>query len=98
MIIIPSNVSRLNGQHDLVNFNVKKSDKKFLATRVRLRDDIFRRLRQILHYKKVTSSKLVKKSVRVDGDIYNSLLMVAGNNKEFFTKSKRFNARICPKS
>ena len=70
----------------LVEFNVMESEKRFLAKRVRLRNDIFSRLRQRFFRQKVDSSNLVKKSVRVDSDIFKALLNVARNDKEFFTK------------
>ena len=71
----------------LIEFNVRESGKRFLATRVQLRDNIFRRLRQRFFRQKVDSSNLVKKSVRVDDKIYNILFNLARNNdKEFFTK------------
>ena len=70
----------------LVEFNVMESEKRFLAKRVRLRNDIFSRLRQRFFRQKVDSSNLVKKSVRVDSDIFNALLKVAHNDEKFFTK------------
>ncbi len=70
----------------LVGFNIIKSGKRFQAKRVRLRNNIFSRLRQRLFRQRVDSSNLVKKSVRVDSDIYNTLFNVAHNDEEFFTK------------
>mgnify|MGYP002626516071 CR=1 FL=1 len=71
----------------LVEFNVMESEKRFLAKRVRLRNDIFSRLRQRFFRQKAESNNLVKKSVRVDDDIYDILFNLASNNdKEFFTK------------
>ena len=71
----------------LVEFNVMESEKRFLAKRVRLRNDIFSRLRLRFFHQKAESNNLVKKSVRVDDDIYNILFNLASNNdKEFFTK------------
>lgn len=80
-------VGRHFRQFDLVDFTVKQSGKRFLAKRVRLRNDIFSRLRQRFFRQKVDSSNLVKKSVRVDDDIYDILFNFASNNdKEVFTK------------
>lgn len=71
----------------LIEFNVRESGKRFLATRVQLRDNIFRRLRLRFFRQKAESNNLVKKSVRVDDKIYNILFNLARNNdKEFFTK------------
>lgn len=70
----------------LIEFNVRESGKRFLATRVQLRDNIFRRLRQRFFRQKAESNNLVKKSVRVDSDIFNALLKVAHNDEKFFTK------------
>ena len=70
----------------LIEFNVRKSGKRFLATRVQLRDNIFRRLRLRFFRQKAESNNLVKKSVRVDSDIFNALLKVAHNDEKFFTK------------
>lgn len=79
-------VGRHFRQFDLVDFTVKQSGEKFLARRVRLRNDIFTHLRQMFHRKKVDSSNLVKKSVRVDSYIFKALLNVARNDEAFFTK------------
>ena len=80
-------VGRHFRQFDLVDFTVKQSRKRFLAKRVRLRNDIFSRLRQRFFRQKAESNNLVKKSVRVDDKIYNILFNLARNNdKEFFTK------------
>ena len=80
-------VGRHFRQFDLVDFTVKQSGKRFLAKRVRLRNDIFSRLRQRFFRQKAESNNLVKKSVRVDDKIYNILFNLARNNdKEFFTK------------
>ncbi len=70
----------------LVGFNIIKSGKRFLAKRVRLRNDIFSRLRQRFFRQKAESNNLVKKSVRVDSDIFKALLNVARNDEAFFTK------------
>ena len=70
----------------LIEFNVRESGKRFLATRVQLRDNIFRRLRLRFFRQRVDSNNLVKKSVRVDSDIFNALLKVAHNDEKFFTK------------
>ena len=90
MIIIPNkdlnSAERHYKQYDLVDFNVRKSGKRFLATRVQLRDNIFRRLRQRFFRQKAESNNLVKKSVRVDSDIFKALLNVARNDEAFFTK------------
>ena len=91
MIIIPKvnldNIQKHYRQFDLVDFNVSESGKRFLATRVQLRDNIFRRLRLRFFRQRVDSNNLVKKSVRVDDDIYDILFNLANNNdKEFFTK------------
>ena len=59
-------VGRHFRQFDLVDFTVKQSRKRFLAKRVRLRNDIFSRLRQRFFRQKAESNNLVKKSVRVD--------------------------------
>ena len=78
-------VGRHFRQFDLVDFTVKQSGKRFLAKRVRLRNDIFSRLRQRFFRQKTESNNLVKKSVRVDDKIYNILFNLARNNdKEFF--------------
>ena len=78
-------VGRHFRQFDLVDFTVKQSGKRFLAKRVRLRNDIFSRLRQRFFRQKAKSNNLVKKSVRVDDKIYNILFNLARNNdKEFF--------------
>ena len=79
-------VGRHFRQFDLVDFTVKQSGKRFLAKRVRLRNDIFSRLRQRFFRQKVDSSNLVKKSVRVDSDIFNTLFNVVRNDEEFFTE------------
>lgn len=79
-------VGRHFRQFDLVDFTVKQSRKRFLAKRVRLRNDIFSRLRQRFFRQKAESNNLVKKSVRVDSDIFNALLKVAHNDEKFFTK------------
>lgn len=80
-------VGRHFRQFDLVDFTVKQSGERFLAKRVRLRNDIFSRLRQRFFRQKAESNNLVKKSVRVDDKIYNILFNLARNNdKEFFTK------------
>ena len=75
-MIITKRYTDVAGRHfrqfDLVDFTVKQSGEKFLARRVRLRNDIFTHLRQMFHRKKVDSSNLVKKSVRVDNDIYDT--------------------------
>lgn len=70
----------------LIEFNVRESGKRFLATRVQLRDNIFTRLRLRFFRQRVDSNNLVKKSVRVDSDIHNALLKVAHNDEKFFTK------------
>ena len=70
----------------LVGFNIIKSGKRFLAKRVRLRNNIFSRLRQRFFRQKAESNNLVQKSVRVDSDIFNALLKVAHNDEKFFTK------------
>ncbi len=70
----------------LIEFNVRESGKRFLATRVQLRDNIFTRLRLRFFRQRVDSNNLVKKSVRVDSDIFNALLKVAHNDEKFFTK------------
>ena len=70
----------------LVGFNIIKSGKRFLAKRVRLRNDIFSRLRQRFFRQKAESNNLVKKSVRVDSDIFNTLFNVVRNDEEFFTE------------
>ena len=56
----------------LIEFNVRESGKRFLAKRVRLRNNIFSRLRLRFFRQKAESNNLVKKSVRVDNDIYNT--------------------------
>lgn len=86
MIKTQCQFSRNLAQVELVEFIVKKSRERFLATRIRLRDNIFTKLKQKLFLTKVDSKELVKKSVRVDGDISNALLNVATNNEIFFTK------------
>ncbi len=90
MIIIPKvnldNIQKHYRQFDLVDFNVSESGKRFLATRVQLRDNIFRRLRLRFFRQKAESNNLVKKSVRVDSDIFKVLLNVARNDEAFFTK------------
>ena len=63
-------VGRHFRQFDLVDFTVKQSGERFLAKRVRLRNDIFSRLRQRFFRQKAESNNLVKKSVRVDDKIY----------------------------
>lgn len=74
-------------QGEIIEFVEGKSEKRFLALRVRLRNNIFRRLRQRFFRQKAKSNNLVKKSVRVDDEIYNILFNLASNNdKEFFTK------------
>ena len=60
----------------LVGFNIIKSGKRFQAKRVRLRNNIFSRLRQRLFRQRVDSSNLVKKSVRVDNVIIESVNLV----------------------
>lgn len=70
----------------LIEFNVRESGKRFLAKRVRLRNNIFSRLRLRFFRQKAESNNLVKKSVRVDSDIFNALLKVAHNDEKFFTK------------
>lgn len=87
MIKAQPKYSRKLAQVDLVEFIVRESGKRFLAKRVRLRNDIFSRLRQRFFRQKAKSNNLVKKSVRVDDKIYNILFNLARNNdKEFFTK------------
>lgn len=87
MIKAQPKYSRKLAQVDLVEFIVRESGKRFLAKRVRLRNDIFSRLRQRFFRQKAESNNLVKKSVRVDDKIYNILFNLARNNdKEFFTK------------
>lgn len=89
-MIITKRYTDIAGRHfrqfDLVDFTVKQSGEKFLARRVRLRNDIFRRLRLRFFRQKAESNNLVKKSVRVDSDIFNALLKVAHNDEKFFTK------------
>ena len=89
-MIITKRYTDVAGRHfrqfDLVDFTVKQSGKRFLAKRVRLRNDIFSRLRQRFFRQKAESNNLVKKSVRVDSDIFNALLKVAHNDEKFFTK------------
>ena len=90
-MIITKRYTDIAGRHfrqfDLVDFTVKQSGKRFLAKRVRLRNDIFSRLRQRFFRQKAESNNLVKKSVRVDDKIYNILFNLARNNDEkFFTK------------
>ena len=51
-----------------------------------MRNDIFSRLSQRFFRQKAESNNLVKKSVRVDSDIFNALLKVAHNDEKFFTK------------
>lgn len=70
----------------LIEFNVRESGKRFLAKRVRLRNNIFSRLRLRFFRQKAESNNLVKKSVRVDSDIFNALLKVAHNDEKFFTQ------------
>ena len=79
-------VGRHFRQFDLVDFTVKQSRKRFLAKRVRLRNDIFTRLRLRFFRQRVDSNNLVKKSVRVDSDIFNTLFNVVRNDEEFFTE------------
>jgi len=86
MIKSQSKYSRRLVQVDLVEFIVRESGKRFLAKRVRLRNDIFSRLRQRFFRQKAESNNLVKKSVRVDSDIFNTLFNVVRNDEEFFTK------------
>lgn len=86
MIKTQCQFSRNLVQAELVEFIVRKSGERFCATRIRLRDNIFTKLKQKLFRTKVDSKELVKKSVRVDGDISNALLNVATNNEIFFTK------------
>ena len=87
MIKAQPKYSRKLAQVDLVEFIVRESGKRFLAKRVRLKNDIFSRLRQRFFRQKAESNNLVKKSVRVDDKIYSILFNLARNNdKEFFTK------------
>ena len=89
-MIITKRYTDVAGRHfrqfDLVDFTVKQSGENFLARRVRLRNDIFTRLRLRFFRQRVDSNNLVKKSVRVDSDIFNALLKVAHNDEKFFTK------------
>ena len=73
-------VGRHFRQFDLVDFTVKQSGKRFLAKRVRLRNDIFTRFREMFLRNRANSKGLVKKSVRVDDDIYDILINLARNN------------------
>lgn len=86
MIKAQPKYSRKLAQVDLVEFIVRESGKRFLAKRVRLRNNIFSRLRLRFFRQKAESNNLVKKSVRVDSDIFNALLKVAHNDEKFFTK------------
>ena len=86
MIKSQSKYSRKFAQVDLVEFIVRKSGNRFLAKRVRLRNNIFTRFREMFLRNRANSKGLVKKSVRVDSDINNALLNVAHNDEEFFTK------------
>ena len=86
MIKSQSKHNRRLVQVDLVEFIVRESGKRFLAKRVRLRNDIFSRLRQRFFRQKAESNNLVKKSVRVDSDIFNTLFNVVRNDEEFFTE------------
>ena len=90
MIIIPNkdlnSAERHYKQYDLVDFNVRKSGERFQAKRVSLKNDIFSRLRQRFFRQKAESNNLVKKSVRVDSDIFNTLFNVVRNDEEFFTE------------
>lgn len=71
-----------------VTMRMKKSKETFLADRVKLRNNILQQL--ISKFKffdtKFDNECLVKKSVRVDSDIYNALCRITHQNKTFFTK------------
>lgn len=87
MIKSQSKHNRRLVQVDLVEFIVRKSGNRFLAKRVRLRNNIFTRFREMFLRNRANLKALVKKSVRVDDDIYDILFNLANNNdKEFFTK------------
>ena len=90
MIIIPNkdlnNVKRHFENYDLVDFKVKKFGKRFLAKRVILTNDLLAQQMPNFLHNNAISNNLVKKSVRVDRDIFNALLNVAHNDEEFFTK------------
>lgn len=91
MIIIPKvnldNIQRHYRQFDLVDFNVRESGKRFLAARVRLRNNLFTRLRQMFLRNSTNSKDLVKKSVRVDKDISEALRNAIRDDKTFLTKT-----------
>lgn len=91
MIIIPKRnldkVKRDFRQFNLVDFNVMKSEKRFLATKVRLRSNKFTQFITGLLLNRDNPKSLVKKSIRVDEDLYNALCTATHNNKTFFTKT-----------
>lgn len=91
MIIIPkSNLyeAKINfNQFDLVDFNVTKSGERFFAKRVRLRSNKFTHFITRFFLNRNNPKSLVKKSVRVDEDLYSALCDETHNNKIFFTKT-----------
>lgn len=78
-------LTRHYGQYKLVDFMVRESGEKFLAKRVRLRNSILSRLIPNFLRRRVMSNNLIKKSVRVDYEMYNLLFRIARGNKKFLT-------------
>lgn len=79
-------ISRHYRQYELVDYYVKESGKRFLAKRVRLRNGRFTRFGQRFFRLKVDLNNLVKKSVRVDSDMYNALHTIARDDEAFLSK------------
>lgn len=91
MIIIPKrnlDEAKRHFKHfNLIDFNVTKSGEIFLAKRVRLRSNKFKKFITGFLLNRDNLKSLVKKSVRVDEDLYSALCDETHNNKIFFTKT-----------
>lgn len=91
MIIIPKrnlDEAKRHFKHfNLIDFNVTKSGERFLAKRVRLRSNKFKKFITGFLLNRDNLKSLVKKSVRVDEDLYSALCDETHNNKIFFTKT-----------
>ncbi|MCM1264755.1 MAG: hypothetical protein NC200_01030 [Candidatus Gastranaerophilales bacterium] len=90
MIIIPNKnleiIEILYEKCNVIDFIEVKSQKSFFVKRVYLRNNTPIKPIFDLFNNKTTSNNLVKKSVRVDNDIYHALREVAHNDKTFITK------------
>lgn len=100
MIIIPKidldTVERNCSEYKLVDYYTKRKKERFLAYRVQCNISnisIIQAIKNIvnlkLHRNKIDSNKIIKKSVRIDQDIYENLLRKIYNDEICFSKTVR---------